>query len=99
MRIERKLVPVEDFAEWVERHDLTVEVVERAGRDVEHRFYAHLKTAEIKDGGCLISSYADGHTEEEALRNLPKVYSECALVLDANRITRRELVCPRFKGC
>lgn len=101
MRIERKLVPVEDFAEWVERHDLTIELMER-GKDrlpFVARFYAYIKGAEIKEGGFLRSDFASGGDEEEAIKGLPTLYSETTIVFDAYKPTRRELVCPRFNGC
>lgn len=101
MRIERKLVPVEDFAEWVERHDLTVELHER-GRDrlpgIE-RFYAYIKGAEILDNGFLRGASMDADSEDRAIAGLPSLYSERVIVFDAYKPTRRELVCPRFKGC
>lgn len=101
MRIERKLVPVEDFAEWVERHDLTIELMERGSdRPIGiERFYAYIKGAEIKDNGFLRGSFSNSENEADCIARLPAIYSEKTIVFDAYKPTRRELVCPRFKGC
>ena len=104
MRIERHYVvpePEEDFAEWVERHDLVVEVRERDPQITPNseRFYAALKGAEIKCNGMLRSTFNNGRSEADAIYGLPHLYSGRTIVFDAYKSTRRELVCPRFKGC
>ncbi len=98
MKIERKLVPESTLDEFVDRHGLVVEVVERDGH-LKYglpRFYAHLKGVEVKDGIILSSPFSDGDTENAALEGLSGIYSERLLVVDAYRATRREIQCPRL---
>ncbi|MFA6358669.1 MAG: hypothetical protein WCY09_08460 [Candidatus Omnitrophota bacterium] len=78
--------------ELCRRHDVTVVVRERyrVPEGDSTRFFASLDRVEIKDGNFLISTHSSGATVEEAIRLLPKVYSNAILVVNAMLNTRRE---------
>ena len=64
--------------------------------DAESIFYASLEHVEIKDGGILISTFGDGSTPEEAMRDYYKKIVGKRLVYRAtNTEYRRECVVER----
>ena len=90
-------VPRVSFADFVVRNRLEIEVIERdrsMWAFTGHRYYAHFKDCEFKDGCILTSSSGNANTPEDAI----EVYAtECAgklLVISAYGCDRREIHCP-----
>lgn len=99
MQIDMKPLPRMTLEEFADRHGLTMEVAERHPCDWSapghfQRYYAHFKSAEVKEGNILKGVFGNGSTTEEAIENYAREISRKRLVLDAYKGTRRELEVP-----
>lgn len=95
MKIERNYLPdpigIEEFAE---RHDLTMQVVQRANGS----FCASFKGSEQKGNRVLIGTSGNGETEGDAIRDYARQISGKTLVFDAGTDRRLEIDVPCLKG-
>lgn len=88
--------PRPTFEEWVEKHNLTVEVVDRdhLPEDDPNRYYAHFPECEEKDGNILAGTFGDGATPEEAIRDYAKQVGGKHLVFHAWDAEKRYYLFP-----
>jgi hypothetical protein len=93
-----KPMSIEEFADL---HGLEMHVMERdpkahPGHD---HWYACFKnpSVEIKHGGCLRSTFGNGHTPNKAIRDYAEEISGTTLVIDAMGPNRREIKVPTLK--
>ena len=86
--------------EFLEKHGLEIEVIERDTVDTEYtgmRYYAHIKgSIEIKTGGMLVGAVGNGNSPEQAVHNCIKKISEQLLVVNAYTENRLEIQAPRL---
>lgn len=97
VKIERKDIPQITIEEFADKYDLTMEIHERPlPEGASARFYAHFKSCEIMDRGCLRGTFGDGATPEEAIKDYAASIRLCRIVIDARHPTRREIEVPRL---
>lgn len=90
---------IEDFAD---AHDLTMIVGEMMHKDAQifSRYIAHFEDAEAKDNEhstVIGSSYGEGRSPDEAIKDYVRNISGRLLVIDAlSSENRREIQCPVF---
>jgi len=63
-------------------------------RDTDSRFYACFRDAEVKDGPCLVGTYGNGATPEQACLEYEREIAGKPLVLFAHSDGRRETSYP-----
>lgn len=98
MKIIRELVPEMTLEQFADQHGLVMKVTERRYADLP-KYYAYFEHAEIRDGGMLIGTYGNGHTEDEAIKAYGRQISLKTLVIHAmNRMNRREIEVPRISN-
>lgn len=101
MKVTREFVPEQEFHEFMEEHDLTLHIVERdrGSREVHklRRYYATIKSVEIREGSMLRGFAGDGNTVEEAVQEMVGNLSERPLVQYAMSLEkRRDFKAPRL---
>lgn len=98
MEIEYKYLKRTTIEKFADEYGLVMEVYERPQRSIQERglkrFYAHFKSAEIKDGSCLAGVSGDGNTPETAIEEYARKIEERLLVIDAMQPSRREIEVP-----
>ncbi len=93
-RIEIERTTIEDFAD---KHDLIMEVRERAlPNNSRMRYYAYFKHSETKEGCILSGTYGNGHTPEAAIENYAHELEHKLLVINSMSYNRREIEVPRL---
>jgi len=96
MKIERNVIPRMTIDEFADQHGLIMEVHERGPVGSNTAFYAHFKNCDVHDGPCLVGTFGDGSTEDEAISHYAKTISQKVLVIDAGHDCRRDIVAPLF---
>lgn len=97
MKITTERVEEVTLGEFAVRHDLEMVVVERKepiGSPM--RFYAHFRSAEIKDGSMLAGVTGNGATPEDAIADYATKIEFELLVISAYSPSRREIRVPRI---
>lgn len=84
-------IPEMTLEEFADRHGLEMVVKERPKTTGDSRYYACFKDCEISAGGFLKGEFGNGSNPGRAIRAYAKEISECCLVIDAMRSTRREI--------
>ena len=78
--------------EFANKHGLTMKVDERATNYwPDARWYARFDNFELKEGSCLVSTYGNGSTVDEAIANYCKEISEKHGVINAYHVSRKEI--------
>lgn len=103
MQIERQPANRMTLEAFADKHDLTMEIVERTRTDLHHsfdfganRFYANFKNTETKEGACLCGTHGNGGTEAQAMADYAKLISGKLLVVGAFTESRREIYVPEL---
>lgn len=91
--IERRGIQ-ETFDQFLARYGLTVTVGERSARSDLPRFFASIRSLEVKDGTCLKSTFGQGATPEDALMDYQRCLLGERLVLNAYGTDRVEIEAP-----
>ena len=60
------------------------------------RFYVYFKEGEVMQGGCLIGSYGNGNTIDEALKDYAKQISCTRMAFGAYTPNRKEISFPKL---
>lgn len=84
-------IKLESFAD---SHGLVMHIGRRNGFPPECSYYASFRDIEVKDGGFLISTYGDGSTPQQAIRNYAKELSERTLIRDSMGTNRAVIKAP-----
>jgi hypothetical protein len=97
-----KFIPNNDaknIKQFADEHHLTMEVRERSVA-LRHngRYFASFEKTDVKDGSVLISSYGNGNTPEEAIKNYASQIENKLLVVNAHGPNRKEIWVPKFEG-
>ena len=90
-------VPESTIEAFADKHGLVMEARERGSRvSPNSRWYAHFENVEVKDGNCLVGSFGNGSTPNEAIQEYSQVISEKIIVVSAYTNKRREIIVPRL---
>ena len=60
------------------------------------KYYVSFDNAEVMQGGCLVGSFGNGNTIDEALTDYCKEIETKRMALYAYTDKRREVVCPKL---
>lgn len=100
MKITIKTLPRGTFAQFCEKHGLTLKIKEincRKYGGTPPRFMADLKPSpEIMEDGCLVSTAGHGSTPMEAVEDLMETLSGQPLAFHAYTHKRREITAWTF---
>jgi hypothetical protein len=89
MKIElhecRPFLP-QTIEEFADKHDLVMEVHERASiSSLSHRYYAHFKRAELREENCLVGAHGNGVDPKSAITSYARRISQHLLVINGNK--------------
>jgi len=60
------------------------------------RYYVKFENAEIIEGGCLISTFGNGNTIDEAIKNYCIEISNRRIAFNSHTYQRKEIVFPKL---
>mgnify|MGYP000901933519 CR=1 FL=1 len=90
--VRSNVVSLSDFAD---RHGLSIVVRERPQCvDDGLRFFASFDGAEVKDGSMLVAAHGNGADPNRAIASYASEIAGQVLVVDAWRVSRREIAVP-----
>jgi hypothetical protein len=93
MKITIERVQKGTIEEFAEKHDLTMEVIERDGafQGTNRQFSASFYECGVVKGKMLHGLYGDGRTPEEAIKDYARVISEETLSINNYPKSRKEV--------
>ena len=95
MKIELHDLVRMTLVEFADRHDLVMEIHERDGTSDLPRYFAHFKHVDIMDRGCLVGTFGDGNTPEDAMDDYATRISGKLIAINAFQTSeRREIYVP-----
>ena len=87
-----------NYKAFANENDLSLVITERALPKTDPaRFFATFKGAEVKENGCLTSTFGNGNTPSMAIKNYLKRIALKTIVIGAYTKTRKEIAVPRLK--
>ena len=90
--------PTLTLGQFLDVHELALEVHRRVCFEPESRYYAYIPGADIRESGALLSICGDGSTPGEAIQDYAACISGKQLVFDANRPAERVIEVPNLSG-
>lgn len=98
MKLETSYIDEMTIEQFAEAHGLTMQVLERrVPQGAPHRYYAHFKDADIKEGGCLVGTFGNGPSPAAAIDDYAREIALKRLVINAcDEKNRLELEVPRL---
>lgn len=98
MKIVMRKQPRQTIEDFADEYDLIMEVTERrpelCGFENYNKHYACFQSAEIAAGGILQGAHGNGATPEAAIRDYKRNIAGRTLVVDAMKLSRREIQVP-----
>ncbi len=94
MRIKDETFQATTFEAFADKYELVLVIKERPARDGLKRYYAKFEKSETMERGCLVGTYGNGSTKQDAVEDYKQELLGKRLAVDASSDSRREIQCP-----